>query len=76
MGLLKTKKGDYYIEPSKRHTASRTGHPHVVFQRSALKNKVINHGYLDANGAELAIFKKCSFLSSEILFVRSIQIVI
>lgn len=41
-GHLKTKRGDYYIEPSRRHRANHLGHPHVVFHRSALKFKVIN----------------------------------
>lgn len=37
-GMLRTKRGDYYIEPSKHHKVNDAGHyPHIVFQRSAIK---------------------------------------
>jgi hypothetical protein len=42
---MRTKKGEYWIEPSKHHGHSKNlGHPHVVFQRSAVKtnNKPFN----------------------------------
>lgn len=35
---MRTNKGDYFIEPSKHHTLTHDGHPHVVFQRSAVSN--------------------------------------
>ena len=42
VGHIKTKNNEYYIEPSKHHTAHDiNGHPHVVFQRSSVKEKVI-----------------------------------
>jgi hypothetical protein len=35
---MRTKKGEYWIEPSKHHDHSKhLGHPHVVFHRSAVK---------------------------------------
>lgn len=39
-GLIKTKRGDYWVEPSKHHPATDDGHPHIVFQKSIGKNKV------------------------------------
>lgn len=39
-GLLKTKRGDYWVEPSKHHPATDDGHPHIVFQKTIGKNKV------------------------------------
>ena len=47
-GMVKSSKGDYYIEPSKHHSLTATGHPHVIFQRSAVPAKVINLHNLDA----------------------------
>lgn len=43
VGHIKTKNNEYYIEPSKLHAAAHNvnGHPHVVFQRSSVKEKVI-----------------------------------
>lgn len=38
MGLIKTKRGEFYIEPSKHHAARTDGHPHVLFQRSAVSS--------------------------------------
>lgn len=36
--MLRTKRGDYYIEPSKHHQVNDAGHyPHIIFQRSAIK---------------------------------------
>lgn len=36
--MLRTKRGDYYIEPSKHHKINTAGHyPHIIFQRSAIK---------------------------------------
>jgi hypothetical protein len=36
---MRTKKGEYWIEPSKNHPHTKQkGHPHVVFQRSAVKS--------------------------------------
>lgn len=35
---MRTKRGDYFIEPSKHHEVNDAGHhPHVIFQRSAVK---------------------------------------
>lgn len=42
-GMLRTKRGDYYIEPSKHHRVNDAGHyPHIVFQRSSIKVNQIN----------------------------------
>lgn len=41
-GFIRSSKGDYFIEPSKHHSATPDGHRHVLFQRSAVKQKVIN----------------------------------
>ncbi len=42
-GFIRSSKGDYFIEPSKHHSAAAPdGHRHVLFQRSAVKQKVIN----------------------------------
>ncbi|XP_055304525.1 A disintegrin and metalloproteinase with thrombospondin motifs 7 [Sitodiplosis mosellana] len=39
-GMLRTKRGDYYIEPSKHHQVNDAGHhPHIIFQRSAIKQQ-------------------------------------
>lgn len=36
--MVRTKRGDYYIEPSKHHQVNDAGHhPHIIFQRSAIK---------------------------------------
>lgn len=36
--MLRTKRGDYFIEPSKHHDTTDAGHhTHIVFQRSAVK---------------------------------------
>ncbi|KAG4065960.1 hypothetical protein HA402_006678 [Bradysia odoriphaga] len=34
-GFIRSSKGDYFIEPSKHHSATPDGHRHVLFQRSA-----------------------------------------
>ncbi|XP_039962341.1 A disintegrin and metalloproteinase with thrombospondin motifs 6 isoform X3 [Bactrocera tryoni] len=40
VGHIKTKRHEYYIEPSKNDPADNSsGHPHVLFQRSSLKPK-------------------------------------
>ncbi|XP_075156811.1 ADAM metallopeptidase with thrombospondin type 1 motif B [Haematobia irritans] len=42
VGHIKTQNNEYYIEPSKSHATSAhnaNGHPHVVFQRSSVKEK-------------------------------------
>lgn len=40
-GIVRTKRGDYYIEPSKHHQINDAGHhPHIIFQRSAVKTTV------------------------------------
>ncbi|XP_013106466.2 A disintegrin and metalloproteinase with thrombospondin motifs 6 isoform X1 [Stomoxys calcitrans] len=42
VGHIKTENNEYYIEPSKPHASSAhnvNGHPHVVFQRSSVKEK-------------------------------------
>lgn len=41
-GFIRSSKGDYFIEPSKHHSVAPDGHRHVLFQRSAVKQKVIN----------------------------------
>jgi hypothetical protein len=37
-GYIRTNKNEYLIEPSKNQKMSGSGHPHVVFHRSAVKN--------------------------------------
>lgn len=42
-GMVRTKRGDYYIEPSKLHRVNDAGHhPHIIFQRSAIKVSDLN----------------------------------
>ncbi|XP_061392659.1 A disintegrin and metalloproteinase with thrombospondin motifs 6-like [Musca vetustissima] len=47
VGHIKTKNNEYYIEPSKLHAAAHNvnGHPHVVFQRSSVKEKLRDKPY-------------------------------
>ncbi|XP_065365099.1 A disintegrin and metalloproteinase with thrombospondin motifs 6 isoform X1 [Calliphora vicina] len=50
VGHIKTKNNEYYIEPSKHHAAHNiNGHPHVVFQRSSVKEKSTNHNTNNKN---------------------------
>ena len=37
-GSIRTKKNEYWIEPSKHHKLTNDGHQHILFQRSSVKN--------------------------------------
>ena len=40
-GVLRTKSGDYFIEPIKGHDYKNGGeHPHIVYRRSALPDEL------------------------------------
>lgn len=69
--MLKLKSDEYWIEPSKNHNLSTSGeHPHIIFQRSAVREKVITYiigvlfffseinGVNLFNGQELVLQKK------------------